>query len=240
MSAQDSTNRLLKARSMRGVGAQVAFNYDDLRKQCDEYITQVTNQAQSIVAEANAQAGAIREQARAEGYASGQSQGLAQSGQLIETKAAEIAKRKTEEHLKTVLPAMQAAVKELQIEKDRWVTHWETAVVRLSIAIAEKILRHEVHQRPELTVTMVSETLQIVAGHPNIKVHMHPEDIAQLQSCGHEMIQRLSALGDAALDPDERIGRGGCLIETRHGVIDGRIETQLNRIAAELLDRPAA
>jgi flagellar assembly protein FliH len=42
-------------------------------------------------------------------------------------------------------------------------------------------------------------------------------------------------VGETTFTPDERISRGGCVVETRHGAIDARIETQLARIAHELL-----
>ena len=46
---------------------------------------------------------------------------------------------------------------------------------------------------------------------------------------------RGTACGEAELVYDETITPGGCQIETQHGAIDARMETQLERIASELL-----
>src|SRR6266853_4518977 len=228
MPIQDSS-RLIKARSARSLGGSATFNFDDLRRQCDEHIESARSQARQLVAEAQAAADEVRRNAHAEGLAAGQREGLAGAHELVETRAAEIAARLTHARLQTVLPAFQAAAAALEVERDRWLATWEAAAVKLSATIAEKILRHELSRQPELALPIVREALQLAAGQPHIKLHLHPHDLEQLKESGHEALGRLSTVGEATLVPDESITRGGCLIETRHGVIDARLETQLSR-----------
>ena len=45
----------------------------------------------------------------------------------------------------------------------------------------------------------------------------------------------MSALGDAEVIADAAIGQGGCRVETRFGTIDQQFESQLKRIAEELI-----
>ena len=49
-----------------------------------------------------------------------------------------------------------------------------------------------------------------------------------------QLIGQLSRVASAEVVADAAISPGGCRVETRHGVIDQRIETQLARIEAEL------
>src|SRR5262245_12416577 len=228
--------RLIKARVARNVGAAAMFNFDDLRRQCDEFIENARRQGQQIVAAAEAAADGIRRLAHAEGVAAGQREGLAAARQLVDAHSAELGARQTQEQLRTVLPAFQAAVHALQIERDRWLAAWETAAVKLSAAIAEKILHDELSRRPELAIPIIREALQLAAGQPHIELHLHPLDLDLLRDCGKEAAGRLAAVGEATLVADENVARGGCLIETRHGVIDARLETQLERITSELLE----
>ena len=235
MSAQES-NRLIKAHTARSLGSKSTFNFDDLRRQCDEYIEQARRQGQELLAAAAVQAEEIRARALAEGRAAGQRAGLASAHETIEARAAELAAARTQERLRTVLPAFEAAAAALHTERDRWLAAWEQAAVRLSAAIAEKILRHELARRPELSVPMISEALQLAAGQPQVQLRLNPRDLEQLEDCGRELVARVGALGDARLVPDETVSPGGCHIETRHGVIDARLEIQLERIIQELLD----
>ncbi len=229
------TSRLLKARVARNMAA-TTFNFDDLRRQCDEHIENARRQGQELLAAAAAAADEVRRKAHAEGVALGQREGLAAAQELVDTRASEIAARQTQEQLRTVLPAFQAAVQAIEIERDRWLAAWEAAAVKLSAAIAEKILRHELTNRPELALSVVREALQLAAGQPHLKLHLHPQDLEQLQQCGETAMGFFASVGEASLAPDESVSRGGCLIETRHGVIDARLETQLARITEELLE----
>ena len=232
----EEPSRLIKARSARNLGSATAFNFDDVRRQCDEFVSRARAQAEQLLAQTAIEAEEIRRRAHAEGLAAGQRDGLASAQQLIESRAAEMAARETQDRLRTTLPAFQALARSLEVERDRWISHWEKAAVELCATIAEKILRHELSRRPQLAVEIIQEALQMAAGQLQLKLRLHPADIEVLQEVGQEALSRLASMGQADLVPDESITRGGCLIETRHGVIDARLETQLERITLELLE----
>jgi len=234
--ALQEPSRLIKARTARNLGSATAFNFDDMRRQCDAYVEEARNRGQQILGQAAQEAETVRQAAYAEGLAAGKEAGLAAAHTLVESRAAEIAGQLTQERLRTVLPAFQAAAGALVIERDRWITAWEGAAVKLSASIAQRVLRHELAQLPEVSVALIQEALQLAAGQPQIQLRLNPCDLEQLQTCGDEALGRLAGVGDARLVPDEAIAPGGCIVETRHGVIDARLETQLDRIASELLD----
>jgi flagellar assembly protein FliH len=228
------TRRLLKAESARGLGSKIAFNYDDLQRRCEQQLEGARQQAQQTLSEAEVQAGELRRLAFEEGRAAGERAGMQSAQDLIEKRSREIASAQVQQELNSVLPAVQAVVSELKYERDRWLDAWETAAIRLCAAIAEKIIRSELSRRPELTANIVREALQLAAGSPDMRVRMHPLDVEQMRASSREIVDRLATLGESTLVPDDSISRGGCLIETRHGVIDARIESQLEQIVAEL------
>jgi flagellar assembly protein FliH len=234
----ESTNstRLIKARSQRTPGSASAFNFDDLRRQCDDYVAQARKQSEQLFVRAAAQADELRRQAHVEGLAAGQREAVAAAQNTIETRANEIAAAQTHERLKSLLPALEDAVQNLRLERDRWLATWEAAAVAVSAAIAEKIVRHELARQPELSVAMIREALMLAAGQPHLRLRLHKQDLALLQSCGQEVLGQLATVGEAECIEDATISPGGCVIETRHGVIDARLETQIARITEELLD----
>jgi flagellar assembly protein FliH len=227
--------RLLKSRDLnRSSGAQVAFNFSDLDRQCDDYLARVRTEAEQFLADAHTEAQRLRAEAHATGAKEGRAAGLAEADALIEQRATEIAERLTQERLQSVLPAMQAAVTTLQAEREAWLREWEASAIRLSAAIAERIVKDEIALRPEVTPRLIAEALQLAAGCPRLSIRMHPDDVAQLQTAGHALLDQLAALGQATVVPDPHITRGGCVIDTVHGQIDARIETQIDRIVEEL------
>ena len=107
--------------------------------------------------------------------------------------------------------------------------------MRLAAAMAARIVRRELREQPEITLTLVREALELAAGSPDVRLHLNPQDCQTLGEEVRKLTKTMSALGQAEVTADESIGQGGCRVETRFGTIDQQIESQLNRIVEELL-----
>ena len=73
-------------------------------------------------------------------------------------------------------------------------------------------------------------------GRRTIKLRLHPDDAALLGEHAAEVVRALASSGDAEIAPDATFARGSCVIQTKHGTIDARLETLLDRIVSELLE----
>ncbi len=230
------TTRLLKANDLRNLGSKVAFNYEDLRQRCDNYIDQIRAQAQQILIDAQAEADQLRAQAkqqgREEGLRTGREEGLKDQEQIIAAAANEQSARQ----LNTTLPALKSAATALDHERNRWLATWQNIAVKLSVSIAEKLLRHELNHHPELVKDAVLEALELAAGNPQIQLRMNPADVEFLGDWCPKIVSVMSPAGVAEIVSDPDISAGGCVVQTKHGVIDAQVETKLARIAQELLD----
>ena len=226
-----NTTRLLKAEDIRGLGSKVAFNFEDVRRSCDEYVEQIRQQTREMIETARAETENVRQNAHSEGFAAGHKEGLRQAERQI----AQLTERAALDMLKTSLAAMQAGAESLLQDRDRWIAAWESAAIRLSVSIAQKLIRRELNVRPELATEMIAAALELAAGNPQIRVKLHPDDLAHLGAGAAEVVRTLAACGEATLVPDASLSPGGCLVETRHGIIDARLETQLDRIVSELV-----
>lgn len=231
----NETKRVVKADEARGLGSKIAFNYEDLRRRCDDYMEQVRSRARQMIEDAHAEADTLRKQAYEKGLAEGREEGRRRADEEFDKRVRQQAEQLAEERLNTALPAVQSAAETLKQDRDRWLASWEEAAVRLSVAIAEKLIHRELDVRPESTPERLRAVLELAAGSPQINVRMHPQDVEALGGHADEVVRAMAACGEATVKPDETIDRGGCVIETRHGVIDARLQTQLERIADELI-----
>jgi flagellar assembly protein FliH len=134
-----------------------------------------------------------------------------------------------------VAPAARAIVDGVLAAKAQWLAHWERCALSLATAIAERVVRRELTRTPEVTLAFVRESLELTAGSTDVRLHMHPEDLAILGSQVEALTAELGRLGAAQVVPDRNVTRGGCRVETRYGTIDQQLETQLARIEQELL-----
>jgi flagellar biosynthesis/type III secretory pathway protein FliH len=134
----------------------------------------------------------------------------------------------------TVIPALKLAVQNIQEAKQSWLRHWEAVAVRVSGAIAEKMVRRELSRQPEITLTLVREALELAAGNSHLRIQLNPNDLKALGDQMRVLIDEIAPLSEAELNADPEIAPGGCRVETRFGIIDQQFESQLKRIEEEL------
>jgi len=203
-----------RSRGMHGV----AFNLDDIAAQAQRTLDQVREEAQQIVGGARQQADDVRRQAEQEGR------------RAAEEAVEEVVRRQ----LATVLPALKKTIDDIAHAKQAWIKHWEERAVRLAAAMAERVIRRELKQQPEIPLALVREALELAAGQSNVRVYLNPEDHATIANQVEMIASEMSSLGATELVAAEDVSRGGCRVETEFGLIDQQFEAQLKRIEEEL------
>ena len=199
-----------------------AFNLEDLARRANEHLASVKDQAARVVSRAEEEADTIRKRAEAEGL----QRGLAEAERIVAEKLAE--------SLASLLSALGAAVGQIGDARQAFVAQWERNVVHLASAMAARVIRREVQRQPDVAVSLVREALELASASPEVRVRMHPDDLATLQPQLALVTAELTPLAEPQWIGDERIGRGGCRVETRFGSIDQQFETQLARLGEEL------
>lgn len=202
--------------------ASVAFNLNDVSNKAQADLNDVKMKAAEIVKRAQEEAKQIRAKAEADGR------------QAAEQKARQSLKSEVDMQAATLLPALKSLVQDLTTARQQWLNQWEQIGLNVAVAIAEKVVRREIANQPEIANTLVRESLQMAAGCGEIHIRMNPQDLASMESGGTFVCDELNKLAPSQIIADKTVTRGGCVVETKFGTIDNRIETQLNRIAEEL------
>lgn len=200
----------------------VAFNFQELWGQAEDYLGQVRKEAAKIVAQAHAEAAQVRKQAE-------------QAGRDAAQKAIErILDEKVAKQMATLKPALEAVATQLADARGEWLDAWEQGSIRLATRMAEKILHCEIGRNPMAAAPIVREALELAAGAADITLHLNPEDHQHLRSEASSICQWLQHLAPTQVVADPSITRGGCRVTTRFGEVDQRLEIQLTRIEQEL------
>jgi flagellar assembly protein FliH len=228
--------RLLKAHDVRGLGSKVVFNFEDLRQRGDAYLETIRKQIEQMVTSSQSEIITLRKSAHDIGFEEGRNDGLKVANEAIDQRARAMAEKTASEGLATALPALKGVAESLAVERDRWIGEWETTAIRLAVAIAERLLKHQLELKPELAREMIREALQLALGAPRVRVRLNDADAGTLGPQAAEVVRAFAACGEAEIVPDSALARGGCVIETQHGQIDARIETILDRIVEQLLE----
>lgn len=114
----------------------------------------------------------------------------------------------------------------------------EKEAVELSIAIAKKIVCHEVTINKEVVLNVVKEALTRVADHDQLHIKVNPEDLSVIKQAKPEFSDLIDKMQGITFEEDKSIRNGGCIIETNLGDIDARIEKQFQALEEALRSQP--
>jgi flagellar biosynthesis/type III secretory pathway protein FliH len=106
----------------------------------------------------------------------------------------------------------------------------EAEVARLALAIAKKIVCHEIKTDQETVVCVAREALSRVENPGNVKIKLHPDDLKFIKDTQSQLSHFLHNVESIRFEAEASIQSGGCLIETDLGDIDARIEKQFQAI----------
>lgn len=110
----------------------------------------------------------------------------------------------------------------------------ETALLKLAVRIAEKLIGEELHIAPDTIAGIVSEALRSVRRAKSVTVQVHPEHVTALEERLFTLHTPAGAGREVEIIPNASLSGGDCVIETEIGVIDGRLETQLKNMERAL------
>jgi flagellar assembly protein FliH len=161
---------------------------------------------------------AIERDAYARGFAEGQ-----QAGETAATARTDAMLRRLEKTIEEI-----AALRGAMLQRT------ERDIVRLALAIAERVIHREVATHHDLLVGMARVAIDRLGEHPAATIHLHPSD--------HDAVTH----GDASrpgsgitLVADHQVARGACLVRSAFGTIDLGLDSQMREIARGLLgDEP--
>jgi flagellar assembly protein FliH len=119
-------------------------------------------------------------------------------------------------------------------------TMMSESVVRMSVVVAEHILKKEINKDKSVVINQVKEALRHVAGVEHIKLRIHPEDEVLIRGARTQFMAQSDSIRDIVIEPDVNIQQGGCILESDSGNVDATIETQLKKIQDLLRDDRAA
>jgi flagellar assembly protein FliH len=111
------------------------------------------------------------------------------------------------------------------------ITDCQSLLVSLAIEVAHKL----VTDLP-ITVDMIEAEVRAALAQaeesPEFNVFLHPDDLALLERANSSLAQ---INGGIHFHRSDDVSRGGCLVQTSFGVIDGRRETKLEALKKSLL-----
>ncbi len=206
-----------------------------IRDEADAYASRVVREAQD---ERERLIAGAADAGHDSGYQDGHREGLAQG----QSEGAEQARAEHAEAITSLASGWAEALSQFQSARDRMLDRARDDVLELACAIARKVVRRTVELDPGVVSEQLKAVLEAHARPTGLFVRVHPDDEAIARDALPELMATLTGGDHVELETDDRVPRGSCTALTEGaGMIDARIDTQLERIVRELLpDRRTA
>ncbi|HOE11846.1 MAG TPA: FliH/SctL family protein [bacterium] len=187
--------------------------------QVDEILAEARAQAEGILAEAQAQAQGIRESAREEGMQKGDAAGRKQ----VRTEVAGL------------MADLANMLKEGRQTLEDMIVRQEREIRRLVAQIASKVVQQIIDEDHETVARIARECIRLAGDRQTLTILIHPEDHEIIEQYCPEYRVAFDNLEKIEIRDDLRVPRGGVIIETGSGGVDGRIHRQLGYIRETLV-----
>lgn len=107
----------------------------------------------------------------------------------------------------------------------------EPEIVDLSLRIAAKIVGRDLERDPDVVVDIVATAMESARAAKAMTIRVNPEDGKLLRDRRPRLMELIGRAIDIAVRDDPEVERGGCIIQTDYGVIDGQLKTQFEMLA---------
>lgn len=231
----------------------LVLDLGDLVRQADVLKRRAADEAAAIVDEGRRERERLIATARREGFAKGEAEGRAQGLEAgrVQGAAEAIAERRA--RLDEIDAGWSGALGEFAATRERVLREARTDVLTLALLIAEKVTRRIVERDRTVAVTQLESVLGLLARRTRLVVAVHPDDEPVLRGALPGVMARFPMAEHVELAPDGAAPRGTLVARMAvesggsgwggggggGGEIDASIQTQLDRIAAELVPPPA-
>lgn len=186
---------------------------DDATRDAESLLRDAQERALALIDDAQRRVAQIEDDARSQGFEQGSSDGRA------------AAQAEMEEMLET----MQGLVEMARIERHKIIEGAEPEIVRLSVAIAERVLNQHVAVDSDAVLEMTRAAITRLVNRETVTVRVNPGDIATMRQ-HRDKLMAMNDIDNLRVIEDQRVDRGGVLIETDAGTIDAKISTQLREV----------
>ena len=185
----------------------------------DEILSKSLDESRAIIEEAKIKAESTFAEAKAEGFQQGHAEGYADG--LKEAQP--------------VIESFQTAVDKLLSARAEFYSQAEKEMIELVMSVAHEVIGINTDQDPALAKNVILKAVEQLRLREKMTVRINPDDLAEAEKVKPELSRKVEDIEKVDFKTDSLVTRGGCIIETNIGMIDARLESQLESIRASFI-----
>lgn len=121
--------------------------------------------------------------------------------------------------------------------RDDYIKESETTLLKLAIFIAEKIIGIKIEEVDDIIINTIKKALEQISEKTQVQLKISQIDLEQVKDKLPQIKSIFDDIEKMNIEIDQRVFKGGIIIETNSGILDARIKTQIDEIYQYLLDK---
>ena len=187
-----------------------------------EIFRTLSGDVQPTSEELEALALAEREQLTSDAYDAGHAAGRAAAEAEFEQRASQ------------AIAALHAAAVQIRENEARYLNALEDNIAVLATTVARQLIAREVRGSADVTADLIRRAVTEFPIDEALRIRINPVDLTALAVAPGGDAVRIGPGREIAWVPDSGILQGGCLVEGRERILDGRVDTALERVYRRL------
>ena len=213
----------------------VVLDLGDVAEQAAKITQAAEAKAKRLIAEAQAKAQGIVDNANASGFEDGHKQGVEQGyADGLEKGRAEAVQAMTAQ-LQQLEAAWRDGMAQWSSRIDAVEADARESVLQLALRLTAMLVHRVIDVDPTVIVDQVASALAFVLTASEVAVTIHPEDRAALEESMPQLAAEFGHIKRFKLAEDDSMMRGGCSVAYGQGRVDARLDQQLERIVNMLV-----
>ncbi len=189
--------------------------------QADEILASAQQEKEEILNQARAEGEELKEQARQEGHQQGLNEGMEEARQ----KVAGLLKQ-----LKNMITEGQGILEKLIYDQ-------EQEIRKLVAESVTRVIQLKVEEDDEVVVRVAQACIRMAADRQSVRVLVHPEEKEKVEEWVDDFMKMFDDIEKINISIDTRVRKGGVIIESGTGGIDGRIDKQVEILNESILNQ---
>jgi flagellar biosynthesis/type III secretory pathway protein FliH len=184
---------------------------DNAEQYAKALVQNAFERAKQLLAEAGERGEALAEAVQAEAKVAGHAEGSAAA----------------DREMSDMMATMRNLVDMARVERHKLMESAEPELVRLAVGIAERVLHQQIALDRGVVVEMAKVAIGRLVEKESVTVRVNPGDLERMREHRDELLSN-GEIKNFRVVEDQRVDRGGVVVETDGGTIDARISTQVN------------
>ena len=193
-----------------------------LRKRSEAIVFLAKKKAQAILEKAEEKGKVVEKEAYQKGYERGYREGL-------EAGTSRGIQQVTQDGRK-MMEEMENHVAQYEESMDILMEGLEKKILELTLETVKKVINREIEEDDEFILRNIRSAAESITGRDTARLMVHKDDMEKVLEHKLDLISGIDAISDMEVIRGNKVDKGGCMVEAPSGIVDARIESQLEAI----------